>query len=108
MRRVSSSWPDPARTSLSWWLVAIHLSLVLLVAGGMSWTASRMLQRQADEQGKARVQLAATMARENLRRLARRCSGCWPKAATRRSRPCCAVPARPRASMAAQCSPIRR
>jgi signal transduction histidine kinase len=69
-RLASLSWPDPARTSLSWWLVGIHLSLVLLVAGGMSFTASRMLQRQADEQGKARVQLAATMARENLRRLA--------------------------------------
>jgi signal transduction histidine kinase/HAMP domain-containing protein len=65
----SSVWPDPTRTSLSWWLAAIHLALVLLVAGGVSWTASRMLRAQADEQGKARVQLAATTAREELRRM---------------------------------------
>ena len=66
----SALWPDPARTSLSWWLAAIHLALVLLVAGGISWSASRMLRAQADEQGKARVQLAATTAREDLRRMA--------------------------------------
>jgi signal transduction histidine kinase len=66
----SALWPDPARTSLSWWLAAIHLTLVLLVAGGISWSASRMLRAQADDQGKARVQLAATTAREDLRRMA--------------------------------------
>ncbi len=64
-----SLWPDPARTSLTWRLVAIHLCLVVLVAGGITWTASRMLHDLADEQGKARVQLAATTAREDLRRL---------------------------------------
>jgi signal transduction histidine kinase len=62
-------WPDPARTSLTWWLVAIHLALVLLVAGGITWSASRDLHDLADQQGKARVELAATIARENLRRL---------------------------------------
>jgi signal transduction histidine kinase len=65
-----SLWPDPARTSLTWWLAAIHLSLVLLVAGGITWSASRTLHALADEQGKARVQLAATTAREDLRRMA--------------------------------------
>ena len=65
----SSLWPDPARTSLGWWLVAIHLGLVLLVGGGISWYASGMLRDLADEQGKARVQLAATTAREDLRRM---------------------------------------
>jgi signal transduction histidine kinase len=65
----SSLWPDPARTSLTWWLVAINLTLVLLVGGGITWSASRMLHDLADEQGKARVQLAATTAREDLRRL---------------------------------------
>jgi signal transduction histidine kinase len=70
LRRLwESLWPDPARTSLSWWLVAIHLCLVLLVAGGITWSASRMLHDLADEQGKARVQLAATTAREDLRRM---------------------------------------
>jgi signal transduction histidine kinase len=64
-----SFWPDPARTSLSWWLVAIHLALLLLVAIGITWTASRMLRDLADQQGKARVQLAATTAREDLRRM---------------------------------------
>jgi len=65
----NSLWPDPARTALAWWLVAIHVILVLLVGGGMSWSASRVLRDLADEQGKARVQLAATSAREELRRL---------------------------------------
>jgi len=64
-----SLWPDPARHSLTWWLAAIHLGLVLLVAGGITWSASRMLRELADAQGKARVQLAATSAREELRRL---------------------------------------
>src|ERR1700736_152021 len=65
----STLWPDPARTSLGWWLGAIHLGLVLLVGGGISWYASGMLRDLADEQGKARVQLAATTAREDLRRM---------------------------------------
>ncbi|HLK71158.1 MAG TPA: hypothetical protein VKT19_04340, partial [Steroidobacteraceae bacterium] len=62
-------WPDPASTSLSWWLAAISLTLVLLAGGGITWSASHMLRDQADEQGKARVQLAATTAREDLRRM---------------------------------------
>src|SRR5882672_3560802 len=59
----STLWPDPARTSLGWWLVVIHSGLVLLVGGGISWYASGMLRDLADGQGKARVQLAATTAR---------------------------------------------
>src|SRR6185437_15831648 len=66
---LKSAWPDPARAGLAWWLVAIHVTLVLLVGGGISWSASRMLRDLADEQGKARVQLAATTAREDLRRI---------------------------------------
>src|SRR5215469_17770542 len=70
LRRLwSRLWPDPARTSLTWWLAGIHLLLVVLVAGGLTWLASRMLHDQADQQGKARVQLAATTAREDLRRI---------------------------------------
>src|SRR5256884_5440036 len=65
----SSLWPDPATTSLGWWLVAIHLALVLLVGGGISWYASGMPRDLGDEQAKARVQLAATTAREDLRRM---------------------------------------
>ncbi|MGH8140073.1 MAG: ATP-binding protein [Steroidobacteraceae bacterium] len=45
------------------------MTLVLLVGGGISWSASRVLRDLADEQGKARVQLAATTAREDLRRI---------------------------------------
>ena len=70
LRRLwDSLWPDPARTSLTWWLAAIHVALVLLVAGGITWSASRMLRQLADAQGKARVQLAATSVREELRRM---------------------------------------
>ena len=61
--------PDPARTSLSWWLTAIQLGIVLLLGGGITWYASGMLRDLADQQGKARVQLAATTAREDLRRM---------------------------------------
>src|SRR6202012_2785837 len=61
--------PDPAKTSLGWWMVAIHLAIVLLVGGGISYSAIRMLHDLADDQGKARVQLAGAMAREDLRRM---------------------------------------
>ncbi len=70
MARGRAAWPDPARTSLSWWLVAIHVAIVLLVGGGIVWSASSKLHILADEQGKARAQLAATTAREDLRRFA--------------------------------------
>jgi signal transduction histidine kinase len=62
-------WPDPGKTSLGWWLVAIHVAIVLLVGGGISYSAIGMLRDLADEQGKARVQLAGAMAREDLRRM---------------------------------------
>lgn len=62
-------WPDPGETSLGWWLVAIHVAIVLLVGGGISYSAIAMLRDLADDQGKARVQLAGAMAREDLRRM---------------------------------------
>jgi signal transduction histidine kinase len=62
-------WPDPGKTSLGWWLVAIHVAIVLLVGGGISYSAIGMLHDLADDQGKARVQLAGAMAREDLRRM---------------------------------------
>ncbi len=62
-------WPEPGKTSLGWWLVAVHVAIVLIVGGGISWSAIGMLHDQADEQGKARVQLASAMAREELRRM---------------------------------------
>ena len=62
-------WPDPGKTSLGWWLVAVHVAIVLLVGGGISYSAIGMLRDLADEQGKARVQLAGAMAREDLRRM---------------------------------------
>ena len=60
---------DPAKTGLGWWLAAINVSIVLLVVGGISFSAIGRLRDLADEQGKARVQLAGAMAREDLRRL---------------------------------------
>jgi signal transduction histidine kinase len=65
----STLWPDPGKTSLGWWLVAIHVAIVLLVGGGISYSAISMLRDLADDQGKARVQLAGAMAREDLRRM---------------------------------------
>ena len=49
-------------------MVAINLAIVLLVGGGISYSAISKLHDLADEQGKARVQLAGAMAREDLRR----------------------------------------
>ncbi len=62
-------WPEPGKTSLGWWLVAVHVAIVLIVGGGISYSAIGMLHDQADDQGKARVQLASAMAREDLRRM---------------------------------------
>ncbi len=62
-------WPGPGKTTLGWWLVAVHVAIVLLVGGGLSYSAVGMLHDEADEQGKARVQLASAMAREDLRRM---------------------------------------
>jgi signal transduction histidine kinase len=74
LERIREMWaklrPDPAKTSLGWWMVAIHVAIVLLVGGGISYSAIQMLHDLADEQGKARVQLAGAMAREDLRRSA--------------------------------------
>ncbi|MGH8140887.1 MAG: histidine kinase dimerization/phospho-acceptor domain-containing protein [Steroidobacteraceae bacterium] len=71
--RVRQLWtafrPHPEKTSLGWWMVAIHVAIVLLVGGGISYSATRMLHALADEQGKARAQLAGAMAREDLRRM---------------------------------------
>jgi signal transduction histidine kinase len=67
-RQLTTLRPDPAKTSLGWWMVAIHVAIVLLVGGGISYSAIRMLHDLADEQGKARAQLAGAMAREDLRR----------------------------------------
>lgn len=68
-RRLSALWPDPADTSLGWWMVAVHVLLVLLVAVGLSATAIGMLRGLADSQGKARVLLAGATAQEDLRRM---------------------------------------
>lgn len=68
-RWLNAWWPDPEHTGLGWWLIAIHVTLVLLVGGGITWSASRALRELADAQDEARVLLAATAAREDLRRM---------------------------------------
>jgi signal transduction histidine kinase len=60
---------DPAKAGLAWSLAAINVAIVVLVVGGISISAVGMLRDLADEQGKARVQLAGAIAREELRRL---------------------------------------
>ncbi|HUN70866.1 MAG TPA: ATP-binding protein [Steroidobacteraceae bacterium] len=68
-RRLTALWPDPANTSLGWWMVAVHVLLVLLVGVGLSIAAIGMLRDLADRQGKERVLLAGAMAHEDVRRL---------------------------------------
>jgi signal transduction histidine kinase len=60
---------EPERTRLRWWLAATQLVTVLLVAVGLSLYASGSLHEVADGQGRARVQLAGTLAREDVQRL---------------------------------------
>jgi len=60
---------DPRKAGLGWSLAAISVGMVLLVVVGISISAVGMLRDLADEQGKARVQLAGAIAREDLRRM---------------------------------------
>src|SRR5688572_30848538 len=60
---------DPSKAGLAWSLAAINVAIVVVVVGGISISAVGMLRDLADEQGKARVQLAGAIAREDLRRL---------------------------------------
>jgi signal transduction histidine kinase len=60
---------DPRKMGLAWTLAAINFGTVVLVVAGISWFAIAMLRDLADEQGKARVQLAGAIAREDLRRM---------------------------------------
>jgi signal transduction histidine kinase len=60
---------SPSKATLGWWLVAAHVAIVLIVGGGISYSAIGMLHDQADEQGKARAQLASATAREEMRRM---------------------------------------
>jgi signal transduction histidine kinase len=60
---------DPGKTSLSWFLALSQVAVVLLVAGGIASYAVEQLRDLANQEGKARVQLAGAMAREDLRRM---------------------------------------
>lgn len=68
-RQLTTLWPDPANTSLGWWMAAVQMLLVLLVGIGLSATAIGMLRGLADSQGKARVLLAGATAHEDVRRM---------------------------------------
>ena len=60
---------DPAKITLNWWLAVSQVTVVLLVAAGVSYYAIGRLNDLADEQGISRVELAGAMAREDLRRM---------------------------------------
>ena len=59
---------DFRKVKLSWLLAIINISLVLLVVGGISFSAVRLLRNLADNQGMVRVQYAGATAREELRK----------------------------------------
>jgi signal transduction histidine kinase/HAMP domain-containing protein len=60
---------DPRKAGLGYSLAGINVAIVVLVVTGISIFAVGMLRDLADEQGKARVQLAGAIAREDLRRM---------------------------------------
>jgi signal transduction histidine kinase len=59
---------DTSRATLGVWVAVINVAIVILVVGGISISAIGSLRELADQQGKARVQLAGATAREDLRR----------------------------------------
>jgi signal transduction histidine kinase len=59
---------DTSRASLGVWVAIINVAIVILVVGGISISAIGSLRELADQQGKARVQLAGATAREDVRR----------------------------------------
>src|SRR5262252_5275152 len=60
---------DYSKVKLSWLLSAFNMLIVLLVVVGISFSAVRLLRNLADNQGLVRVQYAAAMAREELRKV---------------------------------------
>ena len=67
--RMAGRTPQMKRNSLGWWLAAINVLIAVLVAAGVSWFAIDALERLADSQERARVQLAGADARTELSRL---------------------------------------
>lgn len=61
---------DPGKMSLGVLLGGINVLLVLLVIGGISWVAVDLLRELADDQGMARVQVAGSSVREDIREIA--------------------------------------
>ena len=61
---------DPSRLSLGALLAGINILLVIFVIGGISLVAAALLGDLADDQGRARVQVAASSAREDIREIA--------------------------------------
>src|SRR3954451_6374588 len=59
---------DTSRASLAVWVAIINVAIVILVVIGISISAIGSLRELADQQGKARVQLAGATAREDIRR----------------------------------------
>ncbi|HTE40085.1 MAG TPA: ATP-binding protein [Steroidobacteraceae bacterium] len=60
---------DFRKAKLGWLLAGINVLLVILVVGGISFSAVGLLRKLADNQGLVRVQLAGATAREELRRV---------------------------------------
>lgn len=56
-------------TSLGWSLAAINMLIVMLLVGGIAFSAVDMLHKLSDQQGKQRALLAGAIVREDLRRL---------------------------------------
>lgn len=61
---------DPGKISLGALLAGINVLLVILVIAGISWIAADLLRDLADDQGLARVQVASSSVREDIRELA--------------------------------------
>ena len=61
---------DPGKLSLSTLLAGINVLLVIIVIGGISWIAVDLLGDLADNQGLARVQVAGSSVREDIREIA--------------------------------------
>jgi signal transduction histidine kinase len=68
MAHWSSSPLKLLRNRLGWWLAAVQVLVVLVVATGVSWAAIDLLQNLADSQQRVHVQLAGADAKAALNR----------------------------------------
>ncbi len=95
---------DTSRANLGVWIAVINVAIVLLLVGGISISAIGLLQDLADQQGKARVQLARGSFLRMACSISGPSSGCSRIDAPPPSVPTCGAPVIQKPSLREPCS----